>query len=590
MCGIYGITARDPEFINQYINKCKHRGPDGQSVWHDDTVTLGHNLLSIMADPSVSKQPWRTPKGNILTYNGEIFNYYELKERYKNFKDTTGCDTELLAWGLDTYGLNFIDEIDSMHGFAYYDINKKEIILSRDHAGIKPVYYAETKEGLVFGSEIKGMLDKVPNSRTINKLAISCLAHTGINVTRNTVFGNIKKLLAGETLIYDITNKKIKERKRIFIKPISNSKFDVAEFRSMAHNTVKMCSIGQRKIGVFLSGGLDSSLIAHELNKLMPPALTFTNKMNPNVVTEEDFNSDAIAAKKLAIIEGYNHNVVEITPTNMIEAWNDSIYFMEQPMYNQSVSMYCHTNKVLHNHGVVVTMAGDMGDEILGGYPKYWKMTRRDYLRKQINKDSIDCWGDVIDLWLLRIKRPLLLADIGGTIDKEIIKEEMLKLYPDELWNPNDPIGSYMALDCITQVPEEFFNRNDKFGMAYGMEGRFPLATKMFMKYCMNIPSNEKIGQQKNDTKLLTKKAYKGFLPGHILNKMKTGWTVPIGYWLTMDMSKEIKDFYESQTGVINAHDNQAHLNIIKASQKAGKALMPAWIINDWIKTYKIKI
>ena len=590
MCGIYGITARDPDFINQYIDKCKHRGPDGQSVWHDDTVTLGHNLLSIMANPSVSKQPWRTPKGNMLTYNGEIFNYYELKEKYKNFKDTTGCDTELLAWGLDTYGLNFIDEIDSMHGFAYYDLNKKEIILSRDHAGIKPVYYAETKEGLVFGSEIKGMLDKVPNSRTINKLAISCLAHTGINVTRDTVFDNIKKLLAGETLIYDITNKKIKERKRIFIKPISNSKFDVAEFRSMAHNTVKMCSIGQRKIGVFLSGGLDSSLIAHELNKLMPPALTFTNKMNPNVVTEEDFNSDAIAAKKLAIIEGYNHNVVEITPTNMIEAWNDSIYFMEQPMYNQSVSMYCHTNKVLHNHGVVVTMAGDMGDEILGGYPKYWKMTRRDYLRKQINKDSIDCWGDVIDLWFLRIKRPLLLADIGGTIDKEIIKEEMLKLYPDELWNPNDPIGSYMALDCITQVPEEFFNRNDKFGMAYGMEGRFPLATKMFMKYCMNIPSNEKIGQQKNDTKLLTKKAYKGFLPGHILNKIKTGWTVPIGYWLTMDMSKEIKDFYESQTGVINAHDNQAHLNIIKASQKAGKALMPAWIINDWIKTYKIKI
>ena len=285
MCGIYGITARDPEFINQYINKCKHRGPDGQSVWHDDTVTLGHNLLSIMADPSVSKQPWRTPKGNILTYNGEIFNYYELKERYKNFKDTTGCDTELLAWGLDTYGLDFIDQIDSMHGFAYYDINKKEIILSRDHAGIKPVYYAETKEGLVFGSEIKGMLDKVPGSRTIDKLAMSCLAHTGINATRNTVFGNIKKLLAGETLIYDIENKKIKKRKRIFIKPNSNSIFDVEEFRTMAHNTVKMCSIGQRKIGVFLSGGLDSSLIAHELNKLMPPALTFTNEMNPNVIT-----------------------------------------------------------------------------------------------------------------------------------------------------------------------------------------------------------------------------------------------------------------------------------------------------------------
>jgi asparagine synthase (glutamine-hydrolysing) len=358
----------------------------------------------------------------------------------------------------------------------------------------------------------------------------------------------------------------------------------------MGYNTVKMCSIGQRKIGVFLSGGLDSSLVAHELNKIMPPALTFTNKMNPNVVTEEDFNSDATAAKKLAEIEEYNHTVVEITPKNMIEAWNDSIYFMEQPMYNQSVAMYCYTNKVLHDNGVVVTMAGDMGDEILGGYPKYWKMKQTPYIERQLNKKSINRWEDVIDLWMLRIKRPLLLSDIGGNLDRQIVKEEMLKLYPDDLWNPKDPLNSVMSLDCVTQVPEEFFNRNDKFGMAYGMEGRFPLATKMFMQYCMNIPSGDKIGFHKNDTKRLTKKAYKGFLPGHILNKMKTGWTVPIGYWLTMNISKEIKNFYESQTGVINAHDNKAHLNIVKASQKAGIALIPAWIINDWIKTYKIKI
>ena len=147
-----------------------------------------------------------------------------------------------------------------------------------------------------------------------------------------------------------------------------------------------------------------------------------------------------------------------------------------------------------------------------------------------------------------------------------------------------------MALDCVAQVPEEMFNRNDKYGMAYGMEGRFPLATKMFMQYCMDIHSNEKIGEEKGDTKLLTKIAYKNKLPDIIINKMKTGWTVPIGYWLTMNISKEINKFYESRLGVIKAHDTTAHLNIVKASQKAGKALLPAWIINDWLKTYKIKI
>ena len=168
MCGIYGITDNDPEFIKDYIETCKHRGPDGSGVWTSDDITLGHNLLSIMAEPDQSRQPWKTPKGNILVYNGEIFNYNELVGKYKNFVNSTGCDTELLAWGLDEYGISFIDEIDSMHGFAYYEIERNTVTLSRDHAGIKPLFYAKIDEGLVFASEVKGMLDKVPNSRTLD--------------------------------------------------------------------------------------------------------------------------------------------------------------------------------------------------------------------------------------------------------------------------------------------------------------------------------------------------------------------------------------------------------------------------------------
>jgi asparagine synthase (glutamine-hydrolysing) len=584
MCGIYGITAKDPEFIQSFIDICKHRGPDGESVWTSDTVTLGHNLLSIMASPDQSQQPWKTPKGNMLVYNGEIFNYYELKQKHTNFVDTTGCDTELLAWGLDTFGLNFIDEIDSMHGFAYYEVAKKQITLSRDHAGIKPVYYAEIDQGLVFGSEIKGMLDKVPGSHTVDKLAMSCLAYTGINATRNTSFSGIKKLLAGETKVYNIANRKFIETKRIFIKPTSDHHFAPIEFKKMAKKTVEMCSIGQRKIGVFLSGGLDSSLIAHELNKLKGPAITFTNKMKPNIVTEEDFNSDANAAEKLAKVEGYQHTVVKVTPDSVVDSWNDSIYYMEQPMYNQSVSMYYHTNKVLHDNGIVVTMAGDMGDEILGGYPKYWKLTQTEYIERMIGKKQIESWDDVLTLWMLRIKRPLAGFMMGGTLSKKDVFEELKKCYPDDLWNPKDPVASYMALDCVTQVPEEFFMRNDKFGMAFGMEGRFPLATKIFMQYCMSIPSFQKIGIEKFQTKLPTKRAYENVLPEIIIKKEKTGWTVPLGYWLTKGRSTRLTDFYN------NALKDKGGLGIIKTSAKAGKSLVPSWIVSDWIKKYKMKI
>ena len=301
MCGIYGITEHNPKFINDYINVCKHRGPDGSSIWHNEHVTLGHNLLSIMGQPGDATQPWTTPKGNKLVYNGEIFNYYDLKEKYQDFTDTTGCDTELLAWGLDKFGLGFIDEIDSMHGFAYYEVDKNTLTLSRDHAGIKPVYYAIINEGLVFGSEIKGMIDKVPGSRKMDNLAVSFMARTGINALRNTFFTGIKKLLAGETIVYDISKKEITNTHRVHIKHSSDHEFIAEEFRKMANKTVEMCSIGRRKIGVFLSGGLDSSLVAYELKKIKGEVNTFTNIMNPPVRTyHEDYNSDATCARILA--------------------------------------------------------------------------------------------------------------------------------------------------------------------------------------------------------------------------------------------------------------------------------------------------
>ena len=584
MCGIYGITEHDPEFIHQYIQTCKHRGPDGEKVWWDpdNTVTLGHNLLSIMSDPKLSLQPWKTPEGNVLIYNGEIFNYYQLKKKYKEkgFSGITGTDTDLLAWGLDYYGLDFVNEIDSMHGFAYYKIKERELWISRDHAGIKPLFYAEINAGLVFGSEIKGMIPKVPGCQKIDPLAVSFMGKTGINALRNTFFTGIKKLLAGETIIYDVANKKIKDRHRLYIGPTSTKKFNAEEFRSVAKTSVEMCSIGRRKIGVFLSGGLDSSLVAYELKQIKGEVNSFTNKMYPNVKADEDYNEDATCAEILAKANNFNHTEVQITPQNFIDSWNDSIYYMEQPVYNPSMSMYCYTNKFLSQKDIVVTIAGDMGDEVLAGYPKYWKMKNPYWLKKQISKEKLSSWDDILRLWLKRIKRPLRLTD--SPLSDEHLLHEFKSCYGDQLWNPEDPIGSYMALDCVAQVPEEMFNRNDKYGMAYSMEGRFPLASKIFMKYCMSMHTDIKMGKDKSNTKILTKQAYAGLLPDQIINKGKTGWTVPVGHWLTTHVSNNLEKFYKESM------QNKSALDVIKASQKAGKALIPAWIVNDWIKKYQM--
>lgn len=574
MCGIYGITDNDPKFIEDYLEICKHRGPDGSNIYSSSKVTLGHNLLSIMADPDKSQQPWITPKGNRLIYNGEIFNYEELVKKYIGFKDTTGCDTELLAWGLDNHGIDFIDEIDSMHGFAYYNLENETITLSRDHAGIKPLYYAEIDRGLVFASEIKGMLDIVPNARTLDNLACSMMTKAGTNPLRNTLFSNIKKVLPGETIVYDIRQKTINYAKRIYIKPNANKDFNKNELKEMFAVAVRQCCIGQREIGVFLSGGIDSSIIAYELQQIKNNVNSFTNRITPEIVSNEvieDYNSDSKVAKKFAKEQNFNHHDVVISPTEYLSAWDDSIWYQEQPIYNPSNAMYCYTNKYLADKKIVVTLAGDMGDELFGGYPKYLK------LFNTYNKPK--SWRQLLQLWMQRIKKGSY--PLTDTLDDDtVLLDELEKCYSDELWNPDDPTASYMALDCVAQVPDCFLARNDNYGMAYSMEGRFPLASKKFMQYCLNIKSKHKFND--DSTKYLVKEAYRKFLPDYIIDKEKTGWTVPIGYWIMDGVDKKLSDVYDKTVGA-------DRLQLIGRSQKVGKRLIPEWQIKSWKEKYGIK-
>ena len=571
MCGIYGITDNDPAFIKNYIKICKHRGPDGSDIWTSDNVTLGHNLLSIMAEPEQSRQPWKTPKGNILVYNGEIFNYNELVEKYKNFHNSTGCDTELLAWGLDEYGIDFIDEIDSMHGFAYYDIKKNTITLSRDHAGIKPLFYAKIDKGLVFASEIKGMLDIVPNSRTLDNLACSMISRVGTNPLRNTLFSNVKKVLPGETIMYNLDNKSLECVKRIYIRPNANNDYSKNELKEMFASAVRQCAIGKRKIGVFLSGGLDSSVVAYELQQHINSANTFTNRISPEIQADEDYNSDSKTAKKFASDQKFNHHDVVVSPTEYLSAWDDSIWYMEQPNYNPSNPMYCYTNKYLADSGIVITLAGDMGDELLGGYAKY------NVLFDKEKKPT--SWKELLKLWLERIKKGSYKLT-EQPVDDNTLLDELENCYSDELWNPQDPTASYMALDCVAQVPESFFTRNDYYGMAYSMEGRFPLASKKFMQYCLNIKSKHKF--KGTQAKFLVKEAYKKFLPEYIINKEKTGWTVPVGYWLMDNVDGNLTKKYDQAIGI-------ERLKTQGRSQKIGKRLMPEWQVKNWKEKYKIK-
>ena len=578
MCGIYGITEKNYNIVSDCIKISSHRGPDGLSIWMNDKITLGHNLLSITSAPSEGKQPWITDRQNILVYNGEIFNYYEIKKNIQNkFTPKTSCDTELLAWLLENNSYEDVvnNILDSMHAFVFYNSLRNEIILSRDHAGIKPLFFTKTSSGIIFSSEIKSLLPYCKTANTIDRMALACTCYSGANFLRQTIFKGINKVMPGETMVFDLDQKKFKTVHRNLVKPLSNKKFEIEEFTDETKKAIKQSTLGLRKFGMFLSGGIDSSLIAYELKNELKSLHTFTNKMEPNVVTpNEDHNSDALVAEKFAKDFDMFHHEVVVTPDIINEVWDDSIKFMEEPRYNWNMPMYFYTNKILSKFGTVVTMAGDMGDELLGGYPGYF--AKKNMPNKPKN------WEDFIWIWMKKFRSPV---ELNVKMNMRDLHSVLCKVLPSELWNPEDIANSAMALDCVTTVSEDFFSRNDRYGMAYSMEGRFPFSSKRFMKYCLAIKSKYKIGSTIHDIKLPVKQSYRNILPGYVLEKKKTGWSVPIVYWLRHN--KILHDKFKS---TIKKSDGIEEIISENNYLVNDKPKVISWMLRSWSQKYNMSL
>ncbi len=583
MCGIFGITEKNTDLVEKLMNKSSHRGPDGSSIWSNNHLTLGHNLLSITSKPQDGLQPYITQNDNVLIYNGEVFNYNYLLKKFKNkFFPKSTCDTELLGWLLDNFSYQDIicNLIDSMHAFVFFNKKNNEIVLSRDHAGIKPLYFSEIKNGVVFSSEIKGLTEILSNSKKIDRVALACTSLLGVNVVRQTMFNGIYKVFPGETIVYCLDRKKIKFTFKNLVKPKSNKDFNVEEFYEESRIAINNSTLGIRDFGIFLSGGLDSSIIAHGLKDKLGLLKSFTTKMYPNIYDKENYNSDAEIAKLFSKEIELEHREIIITPKTFVENWDRSIEYIEEPRYNWCLPMYFHTNNFLSKNNTVVTMAGDIGDEIFGGYNKYLKMYNLETKPKN--------WNEFIKMWMVKFRAPILLNMKFNFDDLHSI---LIKTLPEEIWNPEDIPNSAMALDCITTVSEDFFSRNDRFGMAFSMEGRFPFASKNFMQYCLNIKSSFKFGLQSNETKYILKEAYKSKIPSYVLNKSKSGWSAPIMDWLNTDVSlnNKFSSDISKDDGIRNAllEDNYIDNNNLGKSL-SGKRKIVSWMLRSWAQKFEM--
>ena len=491
--------------VMNMVAKSHHRGPDGRGTWHDEFVTLGHNLLSIVDEPTESLQPWNH-NNLIIVFNGEIYNYKELGAE---FELTTNTDTEVIARGVEKYGDTFLDKLDGMFGLAIYFKREKQLLLARDSNGTKPVYYGFDKDyNICFSSEIKALLEIGFES----KLCKSAFAHyqkAGYNSGYLTLFEGIQKLVPGEVRTYDVIESNVINQRNL-----NNYQYEyhhTHEIRDRVNQAVKQTLMGRRNIGLFLSGGIDSTSILYEMKELGVKPNTFTSEfelLDPNSRLNDDSNLAKIIAEKFEVF----NNTVNQTQQDYVDALEDTFYALEEPRQGKSFPTYYNTNKFIAQNNITVTLSGDGGDELFAGYKHH---TKPDWKRKLGG----------LSMHNRKLKNPEIQCSV----------EDMMDYLYD--WLPTTPmtgdsLNDFLYIESLNALAEDFLIRNDKLGMAFSMEGRFPYMNKCIRDYVRAIPGKLKsppefIKNPLHDNKLLQKQAFRNRLPDEILNHVKTGWRFP---------------------------------------------------------------
>ena len=500
MCAIHGIVDVKPELMMKMVKAAHHRGPDGNGIFEDDYITLGHNLLSIVGQVKDSKQPYHY-EDCILVFNGEIYNYKDLSNNPKT-------DTETLAIGLKKEGWEFLKKCDGMFALAFYNKTTKELILARDTNGTKPLYYGYIKDKLYFSSEIKSLLE-CGFERKVCKKAFGLYYNQGYVPGYLSMFEGIKKLVPGQVLVngqsHNLLNYDLQAPTNLDPDHVGK------QIQLKLNYSVKQTLMGRRNIGLFLSGGLDSTSILYEMKELGVKPRTFTSSF-ATTDPQSRLNEDSKLAQTLCKDWDIENNMVYQTQIDYVDSLEDTFYALEEPRQGKSFPTYYNMNKFMSSNDITVTLAGDGGDELFAGYKHHlWPQ-----------------WSNQLKR-LREHSRELNNSDYKCSLDDQI---EYLNEWLPTQQIKHDYLNDFLYIESLNTLAEDYLVRNDKLGMAHSMEGRFPILNKRLRDYVRAIPSELKTHEEfekypKGKHKYLQKKAYKGLLPNYILNHHKTGWRFP---------------------------------------------------------------
>ena len=554
MCGINGFTGRDPGLLRRMHAATEHRGPDDEGMWETEHVSFAHNRLSIIDLSPNGRQPMASPDGRYtIVFNGEIYNYRELREQLAKNKEQfrTETDTEVLLAAFAHWGEACLEKLDGIFAFALWDRDERTLRIVRDPIGVKPLYYVWDGTRLAFSSELKPLLELVPE-RTIDRDAMNAYFRLLYVPGEQTMVKGIKRLPPGHVATYRDgafgmhAYWQLKEGE-----PITRYEDAVEGVRERLRLSVARQLVSDRPIGVFLSGGIDSSAILGLASEVASGPLKAFTVGYASDVEQEKYNADAELAAMTARHFGAEHDVIRLDASMAGELLETAARMMDEPVANHIQTSTYLLAKFAKPH-ITVALGGDGGDELFGGYPRYWyaswidAMQRLPFPWKMFDQMPTDAWKKLAaasglerHLSFVAQKEADVSSILKNGANDSASTRKLLAPFFGDAWK--DKTNQLMAGDIRTWLPDESLIRTDRMTMAHGLEQRVPILDRELVEYALRIPSRFKLGGRTQGKRVLID-AMRPWIAPHLLTQEKRAWNSPMAKWIRGPLEPRVRE------------------------------------------------
>ncbi|WP_417078819.1 asparagine synthase (glutamine-hydrolyzing) [Hominenteromicrobium sp.] len=609
MCGFAGYihnygTFDKEEVIHKMADRIKHRGPDDAHYYIDDGIALGFRRLSII-DLEGGRQPILNEDGSlVLLFNGEIYNYQELREELikAGHVFTTKTDSETILHGYEEYGKRILDRLRGMFAFIIWNKNTKELFGARDIFGIKPFYYYKKGKEFMFGSEIKSFLSHPNFEKELDEDMIPLYLSYEYSPDERTIFKNVFKLPGAHCFTYKNGELKVERYYKIEYKIEDDKSLEYWEDAITKEFTesVSMHQIADVEVGCFLSSGVDSSYVVKEISKGTKKVKTFS------VGYEEEKYSELPYAQDFSNVIGVPNIANKVSADEFFDAVPEIQYYMDEPLPNPSEIPLYFLAKNARRY-VKVVLSGEGADELFGGYPMYLAGGHFDHYSHKVPRPVRKVLGTVAKHCpnfkgknflvrgamepyqrFMRANYVFQSAERQKFLKRPItskVPEEYSKRYFDEVSNLDEPT-QLQYVDMHTWMIYDILLKADRMSMANSLELRVPFLDKKMLELSTRIPSRYRAANE--TTKIALRGAAIKQLPERTANKKKLGFPVPLNDWLREDKYyNKVKAAFQSD--IAEKFFVTSELMKLLDDHKSGKALnmQKIWSFYTFILWYE---